>query len=154
MGKKNRPATPPLKVVLDSNVVVSALLFRHGELAWLRAAWQSGHFIPLASRATIEEILRVIGYEKFRLNQAQVEEVAALYLPHVEIVTVTESARRKLPICRDPEDQKFLALANAGNADVIVTGDKMLLELAGKTRFEIENPAAFRQRFKDVSKIL
>ena len=150
MGKKTQPETPTLRVVLDSNVVVSALLFRQGKLAWLRASWQSGHFIPLASRATIEEILRVIGYEKFRLGKAQLEEVAALYLPHVEIITVTESARRKLPVCRDPEDQEFLALANAGNADVIVTGDKALLELAAKTRFEIENPAAFRQRFKDV----
>ena len=150
MGKKTQPETPPLRVVLDSNVVVSALLFRHGELAWLRASWQSRQFIPLASRATIEEILRVIGYEKFRLGKAQLGEVAALYLPHVEIITVTASARRKLPVCRDPGDQEFLALANAGNADVIVTGDKALLELAAKTRFEIENPAAFRQRFKDV----
>jgi putative PIN family toxin of toxin-antitoxin system len=150
MGKKTQPETPPLRVVLDSNVVVSALLFRQGELAWLRASWQSGHFIPLASRATIEEILRVIGYEKFRLGKAQLEEVAALYLPHVEIITVTESARRKLPVCRDPADQEFMALANAGNADVIVTGDKALLELAAKTRFGIENQAAFRQRFKNV----
>jgi uncharacterized protein len=146
MGKKNHSKTPPLRVVLDSNVVVSALLFRHGELAWLRASWQSGHFVPLASRATIGEILRVIGYEKFRLGKAQMEEVAALYVPHVEIITVTDSARRKPPVCRDPGDQEFLALAHAGNADVIVTGDKALLELSGKTRFGIENPAAFRGR--------
>ncbi|MBI1990389.1 MAG: putative toxin-antitoxin system toxin component, PIN family [Betaproteobacteria bacterium] len=146
MGKKNQPETPPLRVVLDSNVAVSALLFRHGELAWLRTFWQSRHFIPLASRATIEEILRVIGYEKFHLGKSEMEEVAALYLPHVEIITVTEPARRKPPVCRDPGDQEFLALAHAGNADVIVTGDKALLELSGKTRFAIESPAAFRRR--------
>ena len=78
MGKKIQIETPPLRVVLDSNVVVSALLFRRGELAWLRAAWQSERFIPLASVATIEEILRVIGYEKFRLSRNQLGEVAAL----------------------------------------------------------------------------
>lgn len=150
MGKKNQPETRPLRVVLDSNVVVSALLFRHGRLAWLRAVWQSGRFIPLASRATIEEILRVTGYEKFHLGKAQLGEVAALYLPHVEIIDVTESARRMPPICRDPEDQKFLALANAGKANVIVTGDKALLELAGNTRFKIENPATFRARFGNI----
>ena len=95
---------------------------------------------------TIEEILRVIGYEKFRLGKAQMEEVAALYLPHVEIITVTESARRKPPGCRDSGDQEFLALAHAANANFIVTGDKALFELSGKTRFAIESPAAFRRR--------
>jgi len=149
VGKKDRSETSPLRVVLDSNVVVSALLFRQGELAWLRAFWQNGRFVPLASRATIAEILRVIGYEKFRLGKGELEEIVALYVPHVEIITVTESARRALPQCQDPEDQEFLALARAGGAGVLVTGDKALLELSAKTRFAIEDPAAFRRRFKD-----
>lgn len=56
------------RVVLDSNVVLSALLFSRGRLAWIRAAWQGGRFVPLASKPTVEELIRVLGYPKFRLR--------------------------------------------------------------------------------------
>ena len=49
MGKKNQPETPPLRVVLDSNVVVSALLFRQGELACpaqIDAAIEGNYLLP------------------------------------------------------------------------------------------------------------
>lgn len=52
------------------------------------------------------------------------------------------------PPCRDPHDQKFLILAEAGNAEVLVTGDQGLLELSGQTSFEIEAPDSFKKRLK------
>ncbi|MFQ4135329.1 putative toxin-antitoxin system toxin component, PIN family [Nodosilinea sp. PGN35] len=47
-----------LRVVLDTNVLVSALVFRQGSIATLRTAWQAQHFIPLVSRATATELIR------------------------------------------------------------------------------------------------
>ena len=149
MVKKVGSKTSPLRVVLDSNVVISASLFRSGQLAWLRDSWQRQHFVPIASRATIDEIMRVLGYQKFQLGRTELGEIMALYLPFVETFPDIETSRTRIPVCNDPQDQKFLILASAGRADVLVTGDKALLELSGKTNFQIESPAAFRRRFAE-----
>ena len=136
----------PLRVVFDTNVLVSALLFRQGRLSWLRQLWQQGGFVPLGDNHTVGELIRVLGYSKFSLTKAQIEELLGLYLPFVEIVSTSARSGRGLPKCRDASDQKFVALAQCGNADTLVTGDKALLELQGRTRFLIETPAAFMQR--------
>ena len=53
---------------------------------------------------------------------------------------------RGLPRCRDRDDRKFLELASRGNAEVLVTGDAALLDLAGRVAFAIERPAGLRER--------
>ncbi|MEO6623401.1 MAG: PIN domain-containing protein, partial [Nitrospirales bacterium] len=58
----------PLRVVLDTNVVVSALLFRSGRLAWLREAWTSGRVVPVLGRETLAELMRVLAYPQFGLD--------------------------------------------------------------------------------------
>lgn len=140
-----KPACPP-RVVLDTNVAVSALLFPRGRLAWLREAWQQGQAVPLVSRPAAEELLAVLTYPKFKLSAAEQQELLADYLPWCE--TVELPARPgALPICRDADDQKFLILASSARADALVSGDKDLLALAGQTAFPIVDPEAFRQRF-------
>ena len=57
-------ATPP-RVVLDTNLVLSALVFSHGRLGPLRRAWQAGLCMPLVSAVTAAELLRVLQYPKF-----------------------------------------------------------------------------------------
>jgi uncharacterized protein len=135
-----------LRVVLDTNVVVSALVFGHGTMPWFRRAWQSVRFVPLADQHAIQEVIRVLGYPKFGLNHEDVRQLLGDYLPYAEVVTPSGRLPR-LPTCRDPDDQPFLILAQAGKADVLVSGDRALLDLAGKTAFRIEAPAAFRRRF-------
>ena len=130
-------------MVFDTTVVVSALLFTGGRLAWLRAHWRAGDALPLASRATIEELTRVLRYPKFQLSSDNRDEVLAEYLPYCEIVKVTRKSKLS---CRDKSDQLFLDLAESGKADLLVTGDRDLLALAGQTRFVIETPAAYRAR--------
>ena len=73
-----------LRVVLDTNVLVSALLFSTGRLAWLREAWQQGAVVPLLGRETAEELLRVLRYPKFRLSRQEREELLADLLPYCE----------------------------------------------------------------------
>ena len=75
--------TPLMRVVFDTNTVISALLFR-GSMAWLVAHWQSNTIIPLASQQTAHEFLRVLGYPKFKLTEQQIHDFAARYLPYVE----------------------------------------------------------------------
>jgi putative PIN family toxin of toxin-antitoxin system len=134
---------PMRRVVFDTNVVVSALLFPNGRLAWLRAHWREGGAVPLVSPATARELTRVLGYSKFRLSEQYRMEAFALYLPYCESLDPAV----KCPVqCRDPKDQPFLDLAQSGRADVLVTGDDDLLALAGRTAFVIETPEEYRRR--------
>ena len=132
------------RVVLDTNVLLSALLFPAHTLAWLRHAWQSGSIRPLASRATTEELIRVLAYPKFALTERDREDLLDDYLPCCEAIAVPEDSR--VPHCRDPFDRPFLALAIAGEADALVTGDKDLLALADGFGVPILTPAGFRER--------
>jgi uncharacterized protein len=114
-----------LRVVIDTNLVLSALVFG-GSAARLRLAWQSDHSIPLVSKATITELIRVLAYPKFKLIKAEQEDLLADYLPFCETVLMPEKLPT-IPECRDPFDEPFLILALVGNADYLVTGDRDLL---------------------------
>ena len=133
----------PLRVVLDTNVLVSALLFPRSSLSWLRTAWQSGAIVPLAGGETTGELLRVLCYPKFRLTQVEREDVLADYLPWCE--TMTAGAEVAIPDCRDPFDRPFLALALSGRADALVTGDGDLLAPAPVFPVSILTPAALKR---------
>lgn len=132
-----------VRVVFDTSVVVSAVVLQSSQLAWLRAYWSAGACVPLVSRDTVAELIRTLEYRKFRLEVQRRNELLADYLPYCEIVDVT---RKCAILCRDVQDQPFLDLAQSGKADVLVSGDRDLLVLAGQTRFPIESPEAYRRR--------
>lgn len=120
----------PPRVVLDTNVVLSALLFSGGPPAQVREAWPAGRIVPLASAATAQELVRVLAYPKFKLTAAEQQDLLADYLPWVRVVRIPEPPPQAPP-CRDPFDLPFLHLAIAGKAQALVSGDKDLLALAG-----------------------
>ena len=117
------------RVVLDTNVVLSALLFGGGPAARVRTGWQSARFVPLASTATAQELVRVLGYPKFRLSAAEQVELLADFMPWVEVVAIP-TPPPQVPPCRDPLDLPFLHLAVTGKARALVSGDSDLLALA------------------------
>jgi putative PIN family toxin of toxin-antitoxin system len=129
------------RVVLDTSVVVSALIFEAGRLAWLRAAWRSGAMQPLVSRATIAELLRVLAYPRFCLTADEQRTLLADYLPFAEAITEVPELPGNLPRCRDLHDRPFLALAIAGAAEYLVTGDEDLLVLRDSFPVRIMTPA-------------
>ena len=59
-----------VKVVLDTNVLISATLFGNGVMKPLRLAWQTGRVLPAVSQETRAELLRVLAYDKFNLSLA------------------------------------------------------------------------------------
>ena len=122
MGQKLASA----RVVVDTNVLVSCLLFG-GEPGKLHELWRSGRLVPLVSQETFAEFRRVLSYPKFRLSTADITMIMEdELLPYAEVVDVTENTSG---ICRDPHDDKFLALATSGRATYLVTGDQDLLVL-------------------------
>lgn len=137
--------TGTLRVVCDTNVAVSALVFRAGRLSWLRDAWAAGRIVPLVCRNTVAELVRVLSYPKLQLQAEETKSLLAQYLEHAETVAVVPTHAR-IPKCRDPDDRMFLRLAYAANADALVTGDADLLALAGRSKVPILGPEALRKK--------
>ena len=142
MSRAQRRPPAPRRVVLDTNVVLSALVFGGGTSARLRQAWQGGHCLPLVSTATAQELIRVLAYPKFRLSADEQRELLADYLPWAISVRIPQPPPA-IPACRDPFDVPFLHLGVAGKAHVLVTGDKDLLALDGQLPFPIQTAATF-----------
>lgn len=116
------------RVVLDTNVVLSALLFTSGRLAWIRRAWQHHQLQPLVCKETVSELLRVLAYPKFKLTAQEQQDLLGDFLPFADVVELPQPWPT-LPLCRDAKDQMFVVLAHIGQAEALITGDCDLLEL-------------------------
>lgn len=129
-----------VKVVVDTNVLVSALLFG-GKPGKLIPLWQRGTIRPLASKEIIDEYLRVLAYPKFKLAEEDINYL--LYqeiLPYFEVIAVELGPRI---IKKDPEDDKFIRCALAGKAKWIISGDCHLLALKTYQKIKILSPSDF-----------
>ena len=133
-----------LRVVLDTNVVVSALLFERGSLAWIRTAWQAGLIQPVVAEPTVRELMRVLAYPKFRLNALDLEQLLADLLPWCETWTAPIiSAEQQV---RDPKDQMFVDLALSACVAALVSGDADLLVLRDQLNpVQVLTPAEFNR---------
>ena len=121
-------------VVIDTNVVVSALLFG-GEPGELIPLWKAGRIQPKASKEIIEEYIRVLAYSKFKLAEEEINFL--LYheiLPYFEIVRVS---RGRVIVRDDPSDDKFIRCAEAAKASIIISGDQYLLRLKSYGKIKI-----------------
>ena len=123
MDKKEKTA---IKVVLDTNILVSALLLR-GDLSKMVNLWKNGSIVPLFSKETFGEFKAVLEYPKFSLTEQEIQLVIEEeVLPYFEIVEIIDEIKG---ICRDQDDDKFITCALSASADYIVTGDKDLLDI-------------------------
>jgi putative PIN family toxin of toxin-antitoxin system len=124
VGKKEKTVR---KVVLDTNVLVSSILFK-GELAGIVDLWKRGKIVPVVSRETFDELRKVLEYQKFGLTKGEIRTIIKEeVLPFFEIVEITDEVSG---VCRDPDDDKFIACALAVSADFVVSGDKDLCDIA------------------------
>lgn len=116
------------RLVLDTNVLVSALLFR-SEASGLFDAWCSGEFRMAVSEAILDEYERVLGYPKFRLRRQEREAIMRQYvLPFCDRYKPEQTRQ----VCTDPDDDKFFHCASAAHA-ALVSGDRAVLALAART---------------------
>ncbi len=128
------------RVVLDTNVLVSAFVF-HGAISALVTLWQNRTITPLVSRAIQLEYLRVLSRPNFHLTAAQIRRLMEEeWLPFVEVIEVRAVPR---VVREDPSDDKFLACAVAGQASHLISGDRHLLVLGVHQNIRILTPAEF-----------
>lgn len=129
----------PVRVVFDTNVLLSMFVFQDSRFAPFRGEVASGRWKALTSVACLAEYRRVLAYPLFDLDAPR---QAAAYADYLSLVDLVEPAGdmaqppADLPKCKDRDDQKFLELARDGQAHWLVTADKLLLRLRRGRRLD------------------
>ncbi len=127
-----------MRVVLDTNVIVSAYL--GGVLEGIIVAWKSGKFTLVVSKEIVDEYLDVLRRPRFKIKQAEVDDFAALLLDQADFVIPLETLT---VVQNDPDDDKFLEAAIEGKANLIVSGDRHLFEIKLFREIPIVTPREF-----------
>lgn len=109
-----------LRAVLDTNVIVSAAIQPLGIPAAIVSVGLDRKFLICYSDSILEEYREVLSRGKFRLPQKAVDA----FIADVEQRGEKFSPLRKLSVCPDPDDNKFLECADAANAHYLVTGNR------------------------------
>ncbi|MEY2169530.1 MULTISPECIES: putative toxin-antitoxin system toxin component, PIN family [unclassified Rhodanobacter] len=143
-------ATLP-RLVLDTNVCLDLFVFGDASCATLRDALRAGAVQAVTDAACRDEWLRVLGYPQLALDAARRAAAVAAFDESVRLLPTAGRpvvpAMPKLPRCADPDDQRFLELAQASGAQWLLSRDRELLKLARRTRrehgFDILTPQAW-----------
>ncbi len=132
------------RFILDTNVLISALLFKTSvPFRAIELAEKQG--IILYSEATLNELEQVLNRKKFNkyLSLEDRQLFLLKFISSSQLVSITEN----ITVCRDEKDNQFLELAVSGNANLIVTGDMDLLVLSPFQSVEIVTPDMLIDRF-------
>lgn len=135
-----------MRVVLDTNVIVSAVLSPTGTPAKILAAWRREAFELLVSGPILDEYQRTLGYDRLRtrhhLTEDEIAEVVAEFRKLAIFVFVTNGVVPGADVA-DLDDAMFLECAIAGGAAYIVSGDAHLLDLREYRGITILPPTLF-----------
>ena len=136
-----------MRVVIDTNVWISSLLRPSRDHADAVAALWEGATV-LYPAAVLDELIDVLGRKKIRryVSPQSALDLVARFTARAELVEITETIKAS----RDPDDDKFLELAVAGKADMIVTGDTDLLDLHSFRDIAILSPREALSRLPDI----
>ena len=128
-----RPHAPLLRLVLDTNVWLDWLVFEDPDVAPVRVAVAAGTVEIVVNEAVVTELARVLAYPfGARTLTPEARSKCLAECGRISVKSDAEIAARErpLPVCGDPDDQKFLELAAACGARYLVTRDRDLRELA------------------------
>jgi len=138
------PESPPLRIVLDTNVFVSGLMGVGSPPRQIVDAWLDDRFTLVTSLYLVAELTHVLSYpriaDRIQVSSAQIERILTALLSQTVIVP----GKVKLPgVTRDPKDDAVVACAVEGKADCIVSGDKDLLVLGTYQGIQVVTPSQF-----------
>ena len=133
-----------MRLVIDTNIIVSRFLSSFGNPALLLALWEKGIFELIVTEAILAEYARVLAYptvqSRHRMASEEIGRVVADFRSFGVLVEPTDMID---VIVDDPSDNRFLEAAVAGNCEYLVSGDPHLLTLGEHRDIVILSPAAF-----------
>jgi len=137
-----------LRVVPDTNVLVSALLASGGSSGVILRLFREGALDFVLSKLILAEIERVLNYPKIQKRTGWNKQATKAFCMDLgSFCILTQDIAGKSMILEDPSDDKFLYCAAAGNADFIISGDIHLLTLKHYKGVEIVSPKEFLARY-------
>lgn len=133
-----------IRVVLDANIYISALISSQGHPAAIINRWLAGEFEVLLSQPIVDEILRVTAYERLQRKYQKIRENR---LEFVELIAEqgiwVEPTETVAVVTADESDNRYLECAVAGRARYVVTGDEHLLHVGEYQGITVLSPIAF-----------
>ena len=151
----SNPRCEAQRLVLDTNAALDWLMFRDRQFECIAAAIEARQLQLFTDDACPAELHRVLQYTKFGLDEARRAELATKYRAHVMLQSSEGNdgpiLRAPLPVCSDPDDQKFIELAHRTQA-ILVTKDKALLRLrraAKAVNLAIMHPDHFTEKLRE-----
>jgi len=130
-------ARNPLRVVIDTNVLVSGIVFKGNPRQVLQTVI-SRRIQAVSSRPLLAELAEVLG-KKLKFSSPKIKQITDRLAELLEIV----QPRKSIQVCRDPDDNRVLEAAFAGDCDYLITGDKDLLVLKKYRSIRILTPSEF-----------
>ena len=134
-----------MKVVLDTNVLLSGLMFPDGAPGRVVAAWHQARFELVISVPQLAEIGRALAYPKIRRVLGWDDQRIEHFIRQLYVrAGIVDLAGTFVEVPGDPDDMPILATLVAAKADVLITGDGDLLAL--RDRYAIQTPAEFARK--------
>ncbi len=112
-----------VRILPDTNVIISGFLSSKGPPDQLLQRWLDGRFDLVTSQTQLDELQRALGYEKLRdrIHPAQVRD----FVDNIDVMAIVVSSVTAVFVSPDPDDDLILATAIDGEADLVVSGDKL-----------------------------
>lgn len=131
-----------MRIILDTNVLVSGVFFS-GPPSAILSAWREGRVALVVSPEILDEYQRVVTDLSSRFPVSAAGPILDLIATHAEVLSAPPLPQQ---VCDDPEDDKFLACAIAGDVSCVVSGDQHLLRKTGYAGIEVLTPREFLGR--------
>ena len=132
-----------MKIILDTNVFISGIFFS-GPPSQILKEWQNKRFQIVLSESILSEYKRVADELSYKYPKVDIAPIIELVTIHGQLI---DTGGIDISICEDPDDNKFIECAIAGKCDIIVSGDRHLIKLAGYEGISVLRPREFSEQY-------
>jgi len=133
-----------MKVLLDTNVVLSGIFFPSGIPRKVLVAWEQGKFDLIISPEIFDEYNQTVREFRGKVPPIDIDRMLDLILLNSQVCRPEPLSQA---VCDDADDDMFIACAISSDVKIIVSGDKHLLDVSGYQNIEVLKPRAFLERY-------